>query len=199
MTEFIAFPKMARLTRECLITEKIDGTNAQVVIYDPILNTDAGEGFTSAADPDGKVWNIKAASRTRFITPDSDNFGFARWVWENAPELVKLGSGRHFGEWYGAGIQRKYGLDHKRFALFNPARWSDEPAPACCEVVPVLYRGEFRTSAVDHYLEELRREGSRAVPGFMDPEGVVVYHSAAGVGFKKTIHNDEQPKALVTK
>ena len=30
--EFQEFPKMARLTREVIVTEKIDGTNAQVFI-----------------------------------------------------------------------------------------------------------------------------------------------------------------------
>lgn len=29
---FAEFPKIARLSRECVITEKIDGTNAQVVV-----------------------------------------------------------------------------------------------------------------------------------------------------------------------
>ena len=29
---FTEFPKMARFARECIITEKIDGTNAQVFI-----------------------------------------------------------------------------------------------------------------------------------------------------------------------
>jgi hypothetical protein len=32
--QFTAFPKMARLQREVLISEKIDGTNAQVYITD---------------------------------------------------------------------------------------------------------------------------------------------------------------------
>lgn len=32
MIEFKPFPKMARLKRQCLITEKIDGTNAQIFI-----------------------------------------------------------------------------------------------------------------------------------------------------------------------
>jgi hypothetical protein len=32
--EFAEFPKMARLSRECIITEKIDGTNAQICITD---------------------------------------------------------------------------------------------------------------------------------------------------------------------
>ena len=30
--EFLEFPKMARLSREIIITEKIDGTNAQILI-----------------------------------------------------------------------------------------------------------------------------------------------------------------------
>jgi hypothetical protein len=29
MNEFVEFPKIARLSREMIITEKIDGTNAQ--------------------------------------------------------------------------------------------------------------------------------------------------------------------------
>jgi len=30
--EFVSFPKIARLSRECVITEKIDGTNASIYI-----------------------------------------------------------------------------------------------------------------------------------------------------------------------
>ena len=114
---FVEFPKMPRLSREIIVTEKIDGTNAQVYIGD-----------------DG---TILAGSRTRWITPENDNFGFAAWVRDNTDELLKLGPGSHFGEWWGAGIQRRYGLNEKRFSLFNVARWGEE-RPACCSVVPVL-------------------------------------------------------------
>lgn len=31
-TEFMQFPKMARYSREVIVTEKIDGTNAQICI-----------------------------------------------------------------------------------------------------------------------------------------------------------------------
>ena len=86
--KFAEFPKMARLTRECVITEKIDGTNAQIFIYDPAENTEGSEGFTSATDSSGKVWNIMAGSRTRWITPANDNHSFASWVWENADNRV---------------------------------------------------------------------------------------------------------------
>jgi hypothetical protein len=36
--------------------------------------------------------------------------------------------------------------------------------------------------------------GSKAAPGFMKPEGIVVFHVAGNVGFKKTIEKDEEPK-----
>jgi hypothetical protein len=176
--EFAEFPKMPRLSREVLITEKIDGTNAQIAI------TEDGQMFVG--------------SRTRWITPEMDNHGFARWAYEHRDELLRLGPGRHFGEWWGSGIQRGYGLERgeKRFSLFNVSRWSDE-RPACCHVVPVLYRGPFRTDAADDAIELLRSQGSAAAPGFMKPEGIVLFHLAGNVGFKRTIEKDEQPKSLV--
>ena len=45
-------------------------------------------------------------------------------------------------------------------------------------------------------LEALRVRGSEAAPGFMNPEGVVIYHIAGNIGFKKTIEKDEQPKGI---
>lgn len=210
--KFTAFPKMARLSRDVLITEKIDGTNAQIFIE---------EQGADIVDPNSKViacfeeMSIRAGSRTKWITPSDDNFGFARWVQDNAEQLVKLGPGRHFGEWWGQGIQRKYGLDHKRFSLFNTIRWCEsgqepkripaadpriekfqERAPECCHVVPVLYQGPFSTHVVDAILVKLMEHGSQAAPGFMNPEGLVLYHIAGNVGFKKTIHGDESPKSL---
>lgn len=211
MTEFVEFPKMARLSRECIVTEKIDGTNAAVVI-------EATEGHEAP----GAIWQsdgiaIFAQSRTRFITPADDNFGFARWVADHAEELAAgLGIGRHFGEWWGAGIKRGYGLKEKRFSLFNATRWAahdqdlmvipsqdprttprwQERPPKCCDVVPVLIQGPFRTDAIEHCIDILRERGSYAAPGFMKPEGVVVFHTAGNVGFKKTLDRDGVPKSL---
>ena len=191
--EFKDFPKMARLTRDCVVSEKIDGTNAQVFI--------------------GEDGTLMAGSRTRWITPEDDNHGFARWVQANRDELLTLGPGRHFGEWWGAGIQRKYGLAEKRFSLFNVERWAlhgtrpvtrptADPLvfstqyllPPCCGLVPVLYRGVFDTNQIDRCIEALRNGGSVAAPGFMNPEGIVVFHIAGNVGFKKTLDKDDLPK-----
>lgn len=176
--EFAPFPKMARFSRGCVITEKIDGTNAQVFIGD-----------------DGA---FAVGSRNRWITPQADNYGFARWAYERREELMKLGPGRHFGEWWGLGIQRGYGLHERRFSLFNAPRWKDDPnRPACCSVVPILAAGVFTDEIVSTALERLRTLGSVAAPGFMKPEGLIVYHVAAGIGFKKTLEHDESPKSAL--
>lgn len=169
LNNFEPFPKLYRLSREIIITEKLDGTNAQIFISE-----------------DGE---IKAGSRTRYISLENDNFEFARWVEDNKEELLQLGPGRHFGEWWGSGIQRGYGLKNRVFSLFNTSRW-EENRPSCCSVVPVLYKGSFSTSVVDSALEVLDSMGSAAAPGFMKPEGVVVFHTASNTCFKKTLHGD---------
>lgn len=210
ITDFIEFPKMARLSRECVITEKIDGTNGQ-------LNVIRRDALTPGMNPDselfvhkGDEFLIMVGSRSRWLVPGSnttDNYGFAAWVRDNGAELVKLGEGRHFGEWWGAGIQRRYGVPDKRFSLFNALRWVEvgQPqgdgqatAPACCRVVPILYRGPFDTGAIEIVMAHLKEVGSYAAQGFMDPEGVIVKHLASGTAFKKTLKDDESPKSLKT-
>lgn len=188
---FEPFEKIPRLKRGCVITEKIDGTNAQIYIT-PELQVDG--------DPVAVVNDlcVYAGSRSRWLFPDKtrDNFGFGQWVQENAVELSALGEGRHFGEWWGAGIQRRYGLDEKRFSLFNTGRWEfNDERPAICDVVPVLYTGDFTTDAVDEALATLDRDGSQAAPGFMQPEGIIIYHTASRGLFKVTLEKDGEPKS----
>lgn len=204
MSWFTEFPKIPRLFRSCVITEKIDGTNASIRIVERF------DGMsTSGCIADIGSHVMWAGSRTRWITPDSDNHGFARWATDHAAELFGLGPGHHYGEWWGQGIQRGYGLKMKRFSLFNVGRWDYDPGvdlidpatgtkkerpPSCCDIVPIVWYGQFSTEMVKHTIETLRREGSRAAPGFMRPEGVVVWHDAARMLFKATIEKDEQPK-----
>jgi hypothetical protein len=173
MTDFIEFKKIPRLSRECIITEKIDGTNGCICI------TENDE--------------FLVGSRSRWITPEQDNYGFAQWAYEHKQELIEgLGYGTHYGEWWGSRIQRGYGLTkgEKRFSLFNTRRWTDDVRPACCFVVPVLYTGIFSTQEVDDALKRLQEYGSSAARGFMKPEGVVVYHIAGNLMFKKTLNGD---------
>lgn len=173
--EFKAWPKIPRRNKPVIVTEKIDGTNGIIHIAE-----------------DG---TITAGSRSRWLIDGAENFGFAAWVKAHEEELRALGSGYHYGEWYGFGIQRGYGLTERRFALFNTSRWNNHnPPPACCEVVPVLGIGFEADGVVKRLLEELIASGSRAVPGFMKPEGVVVFHTAAGTLQKVLIEGDDKPK-----
>jgi RNA ligase-like protein len=235
MIEFRAWPKIKRLYRDIVITEKIDGTNGAIGIEEfpfgwhvggpcngecgyPDWETHdhgAPENATLIMGPlnadDGLPvfeYIVYAQSRSRIIAPGkTDNHGFAAWVYDNAEALVEiLGVGLHFGEWWGSGINRGYGLKgERRFSLFNTSRWSAESfeidhqcerIPPELGVVPILYQGEFSTLAVKATMEQLRTGGSVAAPQFMKPEGCVVFHTASNVMFKATLENDEIPKAV---
>lgn len=177
MSDFEPFDSIPRLMRDVIVTEKIDGTNAQIVI--------------------GEDGSVRAGSRNRYITPEADNFGFARWVAEREAELrAVLGPGRHYGEWYGSGIQRGYGLSEKRFALFNTHRWT--PAigylPTGVDVVPVLGIHTLDTNVIMNIANHLCIGGSRLVPGFMQPEGIVVFHSKSQQLYKYTFDKNDGHK-----
>ena len=198
MEGFNAFPKIGRIFKNnMIVTEKLDGTNAQVYIF-PCDSDQYSYGFDQERQyclgtKDG--FGIAAGSRNRYITPEADNYGFAKWVKENQDELFKLGEGRHYGEWWGKGIQRGYGQVKKIFSLFNTSRWSGnntELRPSCCEVVPVLGCWTMDTNKIKEILEELKTTGSRAAPGFMDVEGIVVYHPASNGLFKYTVDDNHK-------
>lgn len=197
---FEEFPKIPRLKREVVITEKIDGTNAQIT-WLPLDSVEKYEYAKADKDvvtivagvgPGDFAHALKVGSRQRWIFPEKgrDNFGFAQWCWDHADELRMLGEGRHYGEWYGLGIQRGYDLTEKRFALFNPVRWNPENPnrPPCCGVVPVLARGEDVDD--DFVMQHLDATGSMVVPGYKRPEGIVVYHSASRQMYKRTFDQD---------
>ena len=182
--EFEAFPKIGRFKKDCTITEKIDGTNAQICF-----------------DPDG---SLLVGSRKREIFPNSmedkhcDNYTFARWVYGNQKALYAfLGEGRHYGEWAGQGIQRNYGLTEKRFYLFNTFRFGpgnqeipQELAEVGLSVVPVLYQGVFSSTVIDFAMGELKARGSMIAP-FMNPEGIIIYHHGIRASFKITFDHDK--------
>jgi len=203
MSSFPAYPKTPRFSMGCLITEKIDGTNA-------LISITQDEELSGPLD-----WCVRAGSRKRWLTLEKDNFGFARWVDENEEQLIELlGVGTHYGEWYGSGIQRRYGLDHKRLALFDgPGRYpwavdvdqlrENESPPdmlptkdidlgdAKLGVTSLLYKG-----GLDLVLPVLIEPqdaktwflpgGSVTVPGYEHTEGLIVHlqGSSGGQRFK---------------
>lgn len=175
--EFQAWPKIPRHTGVAVtITEKIDGTNACLVI----------EG--------GKL--VGCQSRTRIIDRHNDNFGFANWAYDNENALVELlGEGRHFGEWAGPGIQKNpLNLLEKTFFLFNSYRWfmklnvhnQNNGLPVCS--VPVLYTGNWRDGLVEemmNYLADGRGELGQK------PEGIILYWHTTRSYEKYTFEHQE--------
>lgn len=188
----IEFRKIPRLSRDIIITEKIDGTNGLLLVQD------------------GRLY---VGSKNRWLTSQhDDNHGFWAWADKHRIELIfGLGDGYHYGEWWGNGIQRGYGLKNgdKRFSMFNTTRWCEhdkEPKlisapgaeskyqivlPECVRLVPVLYQGQFTMGSIERNMALLAYLGSHAAPGYMNPEGVVIYHTAGNYFFKKTFENDD--------
>jgi hypothetical protein len=217
--EFRAWPKIGRLNRNVVVTEKIDGTNAAVIIsydlvpeyikervaHEGVFDHIRYEGGTIVINPaDGQLVWVGCQSRKRLITPEQDNFNFAQWVFDNAVSLaMDLGDGYHFGEWWGSGIQRGYGLEKgvKKFSLFNVKKWSSVMNPDAPDfftenlhTVPVLDIHTFSTERINSVVGMLRASGSKASPGFFPPEGVVVFHTATNDLYKVMCENDETPK-----
>lgn len=177
--QFEAYPKIPRAEKvSCWITEKIDGTNGQILF-------------------DDQTTEVRAGSRNRWceVTGNArdDNFGFGRWVAENRDLLKRLGPGRHFGEWWGEGIGRRYGLTERRFWLFDRSRFAPEDIAERgldkigVGVVPMLATCSIAdlASTMAWVDAKLMAEGSTAVPGWMQPEGYVVVF-AGGMKFKVT-------------
>lgn len=159
---FKAFPKIPRIENEKYhFTEKIDGTNACIIIL-PY----AEEDETQRVFIDNGM-TIRCQSRTRLITPEEDNFGFARWVYENGTELTSLGLGYHYGEWWGKGIQRGYNMEEKVFSLFL---YEHELPTPLVRRVPKL-----DVNSIEEAKKFLLTNGSVAAPGWTKPEGAVMY------------------------
>lgn len=198
MEEFRGFRKIPRYNREVIVTEKIDGTNASIYI--------------------GENGEFNTASRKRWITPEDDNHGFSKWAHAHKDELMTIGPGHHFGEWWGSGINRGYGLkgDDKRFSMFNVSRFcvhgatpatvpTEDPRvsrvqlvlPPCVGLVPVLWSGLFSDFDLRIVLDVVRELGSSVVTGYMNPEGIVIYHTAGNLMFKATLEKDDEPKSKV--
>jgi hypothetical protein len=209
MPEFTAWPKTLRLYRDIIVTEKIDGTNAGIHIekLGDVADTYPdvpGLANSGAVMVGHDLYRLTAQSRKRLIYPGKDgvedNFGFAGWVRENGAALVDaLGEGLHFGEWWGHGIQRGYGLPagERRFSLFNTDRHKNlfrEIGGVRVERVPVLYHGMFSDREIRGALADLAYNGSVAAPGFMNPEGVCVWHSQTRSVFKVTLDNNDAGK-----
>lgn len=180
MVEFREWPKIPRGTGETVtITEKIDGTNACIIVE---INSG------------GVAEVVGVQSRNKLITPNDDNMGFANYVEQNKEELAsKLGEGYHYGEWAGPGIRKNHhNLEKKTLFLFNSNRWQDgrQERPAGVECVPVLYEGqpikENGDNAIDIAMQDLWLNAKNA--GY-HPEGIIVWYHKTKRYEKYTFEN----------
>lgn len=186
---FIKWPSTPRFHKYLTITEKIDGTNACIRILDG---------------------TVSAQSRKRVITPDDDNFGFAKWVHDNAGALTDvMGYGVHFGEWFGEGIQKNpLGIEGKRFAHFSPWKFNDEQKEritesGLVEFVPVLFEGQADIYTIPNVMQDLDLYGTRVAGAtkvangydweldeMARAEGVIVWQRETQQKYKILLDND---------
>ena len=120
-TNYSSFPSIERLENiYCIISEKIDGTNGLIEINET---------------------NVRFGSRNRYISFSDDNAGFANFFRHYEAKLEDVAKDaitkelelngetltscnesyplRIYGEWFGCGIQRGYGLKDKFFMPFS--------------------------------------------------------------------------------
>lgn len=185
--EFKGWPKTPRLTNETFsITEKLDGTNAQIYIHE-----------------DG---TIQAGSRTQWLSEEKDNYGFYKWVQERRGSLItNLAPGRYYGEFIGAGIQRKYNLSpDKRLYLFHLREnmLLCEPKSVClstlCDAsvyfIPMLAEDIPFNILLETILDthmSLLKNGS-SVNNYKYPEGMII-KSSSGQRWKFFVY-EKAPK-----
>lgn len=191
--EFKSWGSTTRENKNKTITEKLDGTNACIVAQN------------------GKV---TAQSRKRIITPEDDNYGFAKWVYENAGALLDtLGYGYHYGEWYGEGIQKNpLGIEGKRFALFHPTKYTEANGYELnkvdgLETVPLLHHGQCDVWTIPNIMQDLDTYGSKVkgakttevnVPGLDEvifnraasAEGIIIWNNETRTRTKMLLEND---------
>ena len=184
MTNEFEFRKWAKTKRfvdvEMVITQKMDGTNAQIL-------------FSKDSTPDDI--RVMAGSRNRWLSSDKDNFGFHEFVAINYKELfAALGPGRHYGEWCGPQIQTTEGLDVRKFFTFNSSKEIDSTFQHLVSPVAELYRGPIDLHKIIESLEALTVHGSY-YNGFHPVEGIIV--SLSGVRYKIYLDQLESVKKLV--
>ena len=169
--EFKAWGKITRGKGQVVtITEKLDGTNACIIIKE------------------GKIIGVQ--SRTRLITPEDDNYGFAKWVYTNQEQLELLGDGYHYGEWYGEGIQKNHHKkDSKYLALFNTFRFHEKnplPKGVNIEIVPILFIGALENVNIDDIMVNLTQASH--IEEYI-AEGVIIYYHNTKAFEKYTFKN----------
>lgn len=195
-TNYNSFPSIERLENiYCVISEKIDGTNGLIEINET---------------------NVRFGSRNRYISFSDDNAGFANFFRhyearfedvakdiitkepESSDESYPL---RIYGEWFGCGIQRGYGLKDKffmPFSFFYGEKLIEYQVPNV--ITPnIMYTGKFSMEVVNTCMQQLKLNGSGVVKDYKQPEGIVIFFPKYNFRLKETFNGakwkDGSPKS----
>lgn len=193
--KYPSFNKIERLENiYCIISEKIDGTNGLIEInYDSVKFGSKNRYLESHEDNAGFM-NFYSYHKNIFINTAKElNEKEIEISGETLTKYEEIYPIHIYGEWFGKGIQRGYGLDKKFFMPFNP-----EYAELLIEhEVPhivrpyILYEGKFSEKVATSSMHFLKEEGSYVIPKYMKPEGIVIYFPKYNFYLKDTF---EGPK-----
>ena len=186
-TNYSSFPSIERLENiYCIISEKIDGTNGLIEINET---------------------NVRFGSRNRYISFSDDNAGFANFFkdyearFKDAAKDITTDESyplRIYGEWFGCGIQRNYGLKDKLFMPFSSfygEKLIEYQVPNV--ITPnIMYTGKFSMEIVDTCMQQLKLNGSGVVKDYKQPEGIVIFFPKYNFRLKETFDGAKWKDAL---
>ncbi len=229
---YSSFPSIERLENiYCIISEKVDGTNGLIEIHNPGSGCSSEQctAFPCGVKDCSEEPVIKFGSRNRYITFNDDNAGFANFFrhyearfkdvaadivlkelkvsGETLTECQEQYPLRIYGEWFGSGIQRGYGLKDKffmPFSTFYAEKLIEYQVPNI--VKPnIMYTGKFSQEIANTCMQTLTN-GSLVIPEFKRPEGIVIHFPKYNFRLKQTFEgskweqnipkaeHDEKPK-----
>ena len=195
-----SFPSIERLENiYCIISEKIDGTNGLIEINET---------------------NVRFGSRNRYISFSDDNAGFANFFRHYEAKLEDVAKDvitkelelngetltscnesyplRIYGEWFGCGIQRGYGLKDKFFMPFSSfygEKLIEYQVPNV--ITPnIMYTGKFSMEVVGTCMQQLKLNGSGVVKDYKQPEGIVIFFPKYNFRLKETFDGAKWKDAL---
>ena len=203
MSNYASFPSIERLENiYCVISEKVDGTNSLIEI---------NEVFP-VGEP--KEIQVRFGSRNRYITFNNDNAGFANFFrhyearfkdvaadiilkelevsGETLTECQEQYPLRIYGEWFGSGIQRGYGLKDKffmPFSTFYAEKLIEYQVPNIIKP-NIMYTGKFSQEIADICMQTLTN-GSLVIPEFKRPEGIVIHFPKYNLRLKQTFEGSK--------
>lgn len=200
----VSYPSFSSIERleniYCVISEKIDGTNGLIQIdYKYDWN---GQRYDDHL--------VQFGSRNRYITTTDDNAGFANYFTPHiasictlAESLINYGDNDNpkqdwpiyiYGEWFGKGIQRGYGLDEKYFMPFSSfyAEHMIKAGIPNIMMPNIMYTGKFSLEVVDNCMNRLTSGGFHTlITNYDYPEGVVIYFPKYNFRLKQTFEGSK--------